>query len=695
MTGFVTKNNSKGLLQAAIAPGAVSTTLQGGHTMPALAADEYSFGTFISSSNSLEVVKISAISGNTVAHSAVTGNYAAGDRLELRPCKEMLQALAQEAAVEATVVLSGTNNYTGTPAPGITQLAGVAWYLKFPNANSLTAVNVNLSGLGNKAVKDRDGVVPAVGAIKAGSQHVALYDGTQFILLSLSQTIVNPPAVQIRQSVQCGSVDTNGLANWLTAGTGLQVNLTATAAAVALAFAAGFTSFGASDLVTQLTADAVSQFAALPANNTSFLAADYVSATAFTGSNTLTPPQYGNAFDRTRASLLHFDGANGQGTTTDDWGNTWTLTGATLSTSAPKFGATALSCNGTGQYASSTSFNSLGGGSWCLEGQFRIGTLPTSGNTMAFVNLGGASYRPLLLGLFNNAGTFKTALYMSSNGSTDDIVSAGLGTTTTGWVVNTYRHIALVFDALAGKYFLYVDGVLDQTITSTARLANFTTFYWGHNVATGGFVDFNGMIDECRFSPFCPYPNGTAFTAPVAAFTVNQAGQLACWFDIPNMLMREVTTASAVGGTNPTFTTRSRLFVGEADTGAATVSAVRSYAYRGQYRSPTTPTFPAGGVPTTFNHNIGIPPSAFFSKPRLYGVCLATDSGYLPGETYEPSAAAGSLPITVCSNTSRNVAVAQAGANGTGWFLNAKPGGGSANLTIANWAYFLCLERGW
>jgi len=386
----------------------------------------------------------------------------------------------------------------------------------------------------------------------------------------------------------------------------------ALAAPVRIAFASGY-----GDLVTDLTADAASQFGALAPNLTSFLFADRASAAAISGGATLVQPQYGYTFDRARHALLHFDGSNGATTTTDDWGNSWTLTGATLSTAQQKFGASSLACSGTGQYASSTDIKSLGGGSWCIEGFFRFSALPGASSEMTLFNCYSALsvFRPLTLGLYNNAGSRTLRFAASSNNSGDDIANFVVGANT-AWATGTWYHIAVAFDALAGKYLVYKDGVQDISVTSSTRLAGFGTLYIGHTGAGSGFVDFAGNVDEVRLSPFCPYPNGGSFTVPSAPFTVNPAGQPACWFDIPRMTMREVTAPSSSAGTNPAFTTRNRVFCGEADCGASTVSALRNYAYRRQYRSGLVGV-PAVSTRTAFATNLGIDPQFATMKAWL------------------------------------------------------------------------------
>lgn len=191
---LVIKNNAVGLLSLAIGAGATSTTLQAGHSMPVLGAGDYCFATFVSTSNTLEVVKVTAITGDVITHGATSNAFAAGSRFELRPCKEAMDAMMQEATLKAAVTLTGTDTYAGTASPVPTSYVGIAWLLKFPNANTVTTPSVNLNSLGAKTIKNRDGAALVAGDIKAGSVHVAFYDGTNMILVTVptAATVIYP-----------------------------------------------------------------------------------------------------------------------------------------------------------------------------------------------------------------------------------------------------------------------------------------------------------------------------------------------------------------------------------------------------------------------------------------------------------------------------------------------------------------------
>ncbi len=71
-----------------------------------------------------------------------------------------------------------------------------------------------------------------------------------------------------------------------------------------------------------------------------------------------------------------------------------------------------------------------------------------------------------------------------------------------GGEVNSWVHIAGVFDASAGEWELYVDGVLEDTQATAVLPPNFpSTAYWsigGRSNNNGGNRNFNGDIDEVR-----------------------------------------------------------------------------------------------------------------------------------------------------------------------------------------------------
>jgi hypothetical protein len=109
------------------------------------------------------------------------------------------------------------------------------------------------------------------------SGQILQYNGTAWINAAAPSSAVPVP---VRQTVLTGSVAAGtGVANFLSAGSGLSVNLAATTVPINVAFANGFGSGGAVDYVGTVSSDVTSAFSALPASSTSYLYVDRNSST--------------------------------------------------------------------------------------------------------------------------------------------------------------------------------------------------------------------------------------------------------------------------------------------------------------------------------------------------------------------------------------------------------------------------------
>ena len=526
------------------------------------------------------------------------------------------------------------------------------------------------------------------GVTQAPGDNTTKYATDAFV----QQEIVIRPRIPVRQTVLTGSVDANGLANWLVNGTGLTVDYNATATPVVIAAANGYDDSGEVDQTCRLTTNQTNKFGAMSANVTNFLYADQLTRASITGGNSPIPPQYSDVYDRTQNALLHFDGADAATSTLDEYGNTWTLVAnAQLDTAFQKFGTASLLLDGTGDYAECVpslpfTFTQQGYG-WTIEGYYRYNALPGAATTMNLWNFGqSATNFGILLGLNNTTGTLKLSLSLSSNGTSADIASLSLGTSTT-WATGTQYHIALVYDPIQGKYFLYKDGVLDNTITSALQVCQIIKARLGETIdATLG--QHNGWIDEVRLSPCVRFPNGTTFTPAGSAYTVEGH-----WFSISEMKMYEATSGSGSAGTNPGFTNRAtRVFCGEALASAASMTSTTAYAYRGRYTSIDT-AVPAAGTRVAFNANLGfmVMPSAIAAGVRNY----TSESNYSPGmtKTWESAQAGFAMPVAMTSE-SRTVLSVTPNSVTTINLINRLTGASAAG-TAANWKFFLSVTRGW
>lgn len=529
-----------------------------------------------------------------------------------------------------------------------------------------TAATLNV-GTGNSNVVQLD---PATGKLPA-------VDGS--LLTNLPATFT--PSV--RQTVLGGSVDTNGFANWLSIGTGLAVDFAATSANVLLAFATG----QYTDALTTLIASAANQFSAIPANSTAYLYADRASTSTITGGNTLVRPQYETAFDKTRSSLLRFQGTNGQTTTTDDFGNAWTLTGATISTANFKFGASSLLLSGGTQFAQTTAITNLANNGSNGNWEFEVWFYPTATSAAhSIVSPQNASVAGAQLLLNNNGGARKLQANFSSDGSTNNIGTT-LGVTTVP--LSQWHRARVVRNKAAATYtvFLSVNGALEtqeiQYTATTVDICPITMINLGYS---SGYAGLAGNIGPFVLRNFIT--SNSVVTPPAVMPAITD--QKVCWFDMPNWTMREATAASTVSGTPPTFTARTRVFVGEADSGAATISAVRSYLYQGKYVSPAQVP-PAANTQASVNHNLGVTPlyADFYLQNKF------SELGCVPGDRVwrESTGLAGSANFAVPAVKSNQSSISTGTYNNTLGIVFTNSIGQA--ITNIYWDLFFTANRGW
>lgn len=475
----------------------------------------------------------------------------------------------------------------------------------------------------------------------------------------------------VRQTQLYGAVDSSGYNNTLSAGAALNFNVAAATTNAVFTYSQGL-----ANRISALAADASNQ-GSLAASNTNYIYNDYATASTVTWASGLVPPQYGYAFDKTQNAILNFEGTNGATTTTDDFGNTWTLTTDTISTGQFKFGASSLLCTAAG-YCRNTTITSFGSGSWELSLWFRHTTV---GATQYLVAAWSGSGVGLTLRVSN---LDKLTLALSSDGTTNNILAATSGATNIA--ISTWHRARVVFDALAGTYraYLSINGAAETqevTVSSTARLCAFTDFRIGND--TGGATGMIGNIDA--FSLWRAATSTATATPSASAPTITD--QKVHWFDIPSMTMREVTAASASAGTNPTFTSRNRVFVGEQDTNGSTVTATRNYALRGQYTSALI-AMPGVSTATSVNHNIG----TNLVKSRVRLVNQIAEAGFSPGDIVENWGTYNGTLVYPPQVFTSSLAMSTVRLSNLDIFSN-KTTGASTNGTPANWKYQFIATR--
>jgi hypothetical protein len=135
-----------------------------------------------------------------------------------------------------------------------------------------------------------------------------------------------------------------------------------------------------------------------------------------------------------------------------------------------------------------------------------------------------------------------------------------------------------------------------------------------------------------------------------------------------------------------------RLFCGEADTGAATVSAMRNYALRGQALLEQATV--AASTAYTLNHRVG----TRLVKRTTWFECVTADQGYVPGDRLYIDSSAGSganqtggAQISLTRN-SMNVAIGT-GASGIGTIVNKSTPAFGAATVASSWKFGALVER--
>jgi len=135
-----------------------------------------------------------------------------------------------------------------------------------------------------------------------------------------------------------------------------------------------------------------------------------------------------------------------------------------------------------------------------------------------------------------------------------------------------------------------------------------------------------------------------------------------------------------------------RVPIGEAVTGASTVTSVVNYALNGYYDSGLVATLPAANTVVSKNHNIG---TSISITPTLWLECIIADLSYSVGNrVYNIMGTNGTyaLPLTVYHDSK---AVGFGTANGVGIQIQSKLSGTNVTPTSADWKYGFTVKRGW
>lgn len=444
-------------------------------------------------------------------------------------------------------------------------------------------VNGTVSGT---AIKDEDNMASDSASHLATQQSIKAYvDDNIGTKLDKTQTVLT------------GSVDTDGFADFISAGTGLNADIAATTDNVIAAFADGYSTTGGNvNYVGAITADASNYWASLNANASNFL---YLNRNTGTGAITAgftnnLPPIYGTSYNKAGGvgqSLNLFAGADAATSCTDENADvTWTFSGnAQIDTAVQILGQNTLLLDGTGDYITSSGLTFHAGeneGGFSIDGWFRLNATGIVQRIFCGTN------SPQYYFLFRVNAANVLQLYLG-NGSTWSIANGVTGTTTLTTATNYY--FKLQWDGAAYKVYLGTSGTASEEISVTSSAAfNNGNGHIRFGAGETGNEPFNGHLALIRYN-VGPQTN-SAPTVPTAAYK-GLAMDGEHWFDLNTFKMKYWDDTAG------SWTNTQRVFVGEAITDGASVTSAVTYALKGEYDSGVFTV--AASTNYTKNHNIG------------------------------------------------------------------------------------------
>ncbi len=218
-------------------------------------------------------------------------------------------------------------------------------------------------------------------------------------------------------------------------------------------------------------------------------------------------------YNSTELAASFADSASHQPHTVTANGNTHT------DTSVKKIGTASAQFDGTGDYLSipdSSDFDLTATADWTVE--FWVYRTQTESASTALINRaddGGHGWN------INWDGSDKVRIYNANDGS-------GGVTASTAITVNTWTQVAFVYTVSGTSLKVYLDGVLDNTNTSSpVSWTNVDTALWigAQDLGSGATRGFTGYLDEIRLSKGIARYVG-AFTPSTTEFTSDQYTKL-------------------------------------------------------------------------------------------------------------------------------------------------------------------------
>jgi hypothetical protein len=217
------------------------------------------------------------------------------------------------------------------------------------------------------------------------------------------------------------------------------------------------------------------------------------------GGGGATDPYWANV-----VALLHFDGANGSTTFTDETGKTWTATGtAALATASKKFGTASLN-NGTGvAVAGPYADFGFGTGDFTIEGWKRL-TSAGPGFACIFDNRSGANQGIAIYDKNAAGGSFITVF---NNAAQMGATTFGVPDTTNFYHWSVCRQGTTLYASINGS----VEAIATDSRTYAASpSATIGANYLGSQPQVGFMDEFRMTKGVARYT--------ANFTPPTAAF---------------------------------------------------------------------------------------------------------------------------------------------------------------------------------
>lgn len=237
-----------------------------------------------------------------------------------------------------------------------------------------------------------------------------------------------------------------------------------------------------------------------------------------------------------------------------------------------------------------------------------------------------------------------------------------------------------------------------QNVTSTAPLV--ITASNGSNDAgdvnrvgqvTGNTLSWTVGASATSYLPVTVNADGTlTAVTPVTLAPIYQ------WGGTPSVTNNQYTYNIQEGkmykGNGTTAPQVNDVIIGEAVSGATTITSTVAYAVRGRYKSAFIATLPNSATVTTQNSNLGVEPE--FAQITIK--CTTTDGGFAVGDTLRWSTGGGYNGVYVSPGIGANANKVWLSTGGASAFSCVPKGGGaSASLTAASWSYRLEADRGW